>query len=62
MSVDLRISMTPDQKRLIMDAASVEPEGMAAWARAILIKVASEEIAKRRARKSGRKTNERDRY
>ncbi len=45
MSTDLRIPVTPDQKRLIEVASRVNPEGMAAWARAVLIRTANEQLA-----------------
>jgi hypothetical protein len=47
MNTDLRIPMTSEQKQVIDDATSDEPEGKAAWARAILIRAAQEKIAKR---------------
>jgi hypothetical protein len=37
MDTDLRIPMTSEQKALIVQATADEPEGMAAWARAILL-------------------------
>ncbi len=36
----LRIPMTAEQKRLIIEASKANPLGMAAWARDILLKAA----------------------
>jgi hypothetical protein len=41
MDTDLRIPVTGDQKRLIAEAASEEPAGMAAWARSVLLEAAA---------------------
>ena len=46
MDTDLRIPMTSEQKTLIDDATADEPEGKAAWARAILLAAAQEEDRK----------------
>lgn len=49
MDTDLRIPVTAEQKALIVEATRDEPEGMAAWARAVLLQVArrkSERAAK----------------
>src|SRR5207248_7873047 len=48
MDTDLRIPVTSEQKALIQEATSDEPEGMAAWARAILLQAAREKIARRK--------------
>lgn len=40
MDTDLRIPVTAEQKALIVEATSDEPEGMAAWARAVLMEAA----------------------
>jgi len=48
MDTDLRIPVTSEQKALIVEATSDEPEGMAAWARAILIDAARRKLARRR--------------
>jgi hypothetical protein len=42
----LRIPMTEDQKKLIMDAVSMNQIDMAAWARPILLRVAKQELSK----------------
>jgi hypothetical protein len=46
MDTDLRIPLTSEQKQLITDATRDEPEGMAAWARAILLQAARKKTAK----------------
>jgi hypothetical protein len=46
MDTDLRIPVTSEQKQLIQEATSEEPEGMAAWARAILLEAARASIAR----------------
>ena len=46
MSTDLRIPVTAEQKALIIGAAENHPEGFAAWARAILLQAASDEIGR----------------
>jgi hypothetical protein len=53
MDTDLRIPVTSEQKALIQTATRDEPEGMAAWARAVLLeaarrKVLSEQIGEAR--------------
>jgi hypothetical protein len=47
MGTDIRIPMTEDQKRLIAQATSDEPDGMAAWARAILLEAATKKLDKK---------------
>jgi hypothetical protein len=47
MSIHLRIPVTDEQKALIDRATADEPEGMAAWARAILLGAARRKLAKR---------------
>ena len=42
----LRIPLTQEQKQLITDATADEPEGMAAWARALLLAAAKKRMAK----------------
>ncbi len=44
MATDLRIPLTDDQKRLIVEATSDVPEGMAAWARGILLLAAQKKL------------------
>jgi hypothetical protein len=46
MDTDLRIPLTSEQKALIDQATANEPEGKAAWARAILLEAAKQQIAK----------------
>jgi hypothetical protein len=46
MDTDLRIPVTRDQKRVIQEATADEPEGMAAWARAILLEAARQKLGK----------------
>jgi hypothetical protein len=46
MDTDLRIPVTGEQKTLILEATSDEPEGMAAWARAVLLAAAKRKLAK----------------
>lgn len=50
MDTDLRIPVTTEQKQVITEATADEPEGMAAWARAVLLQAATRKLA--RARKS----------
>lgn len=54
MDTDLRIPVTSEQKKLIQQATADEPEGMAAWARAILLKAAQDRVAAM-ARKASQK-------
>jgi hypothetical protein len=44
MDTDLRIPVTSEQKQLIQDATADEPEGMAAWARAVLLSAAQRKL------------------
>lgn len=46
MTTDLRIPATEDLKRLIMEATSDEPEGMAAWARGVLGQAAQKKLSR----------------
>ena len=46
MDSDIRIPVTSEQKRLIREATSHEPEGMAAWARLVLMDAAKRRLAK----------------
>jgi hypothetical protein len=46
MDTDLRIPLTSEQKALIDEATADEPEGKAAWARAILLAVARRKVGK----------------
>lgn len=47
MDVDLRIPMTSEQKAQVMEATKDEPEGMASWARAVLLASAAKILDKR---------------
>jgi hypothetical protein len=47
MDTDLRIPLTAEQKAIIDDATADEPEGKAAWARAILLRQAMARIRER---------------
>jgi len=40
MNIDLRVPVTEDQKRVIMEALADEPSGFAAWAREVLLQAA----------------------
>jgi hypothetical protein len=44
--VDLRIPVTADQKQRVMDAARLDEQDMAEWARAILLKAANQRLEK----------------
>jgi hypothetical protein len=46
MDTDMRVPLTSDQKALLDDATADEPEGKAAWARAILLAAAKRKLAK----------------
>jgi hypothetical protein len=46
MDTDLRIPLTSEQKAQIVEATKDEPEGMAAWARAILLDAARRKLAR----------------
>jgi hypothetical protein len=46
MDRDIRIPVTSEQKALIAEATADEPEGMAAWARAVLIEAARKKVAR----------------
>jgi hypothetical protein len=45
-NVDLRIPVTAEQKRLIMDAVALDDVDMAAWARTILLAAARRRLEK----------------
>jgi hypothetical protein len=47
MDIHLRIPVTTEQKALIDAATSDEPNGMAEWARAVLLAAAQRKIARR---------------
>jgi hypothetical protein len=46
MNKDLRIPVTSEQKALIDEATRDEPEGMAAWVRAVVLAAAKRKLAK----------------
>jgi len=46
MDTDLRIPLTTEQKKVIAEATKTEPEGMAAWARSVLLDAAKRKIRK----------------
>jgi hypothetical protein len=52
MDTDLRIPLTSEQKALIDEATRDEPEGKAAWARALLLAAAKKRIEKANASKA----------
>ena len=52
MDRDIRIPVTSEQKALIVQATGDEPEGMAAWARAVLVQAARKKIARAAERSS----------
>jgi hypothetical protein len=54
MDTDLRIPVTSEQKALIVEATSDEPEGMAAWARAVLLAAAKRKLDKGNGDKKGK--------
>ena len=47
MDTDLRVPLTSEQKAILEDATSDEPEGKAAWARTILLRAARTKISGR---------------
>jgi hypothetical protein len=53
MDTDLRIPLTSEQKALIDAATADEPEGKAAWARAILLDAAKRKLSKNRSGRQG---------
>jgi hypothetical protein len=52
MDTDLKIPVTSEQRALIANATRDEPEGMAAWARAVLLRAARGKLAKERIKKA----------
>jgi hypothetical protein len=48
MDTSLRIPVTSEQKALITDATAYEPEGMAAWVRAVVLEAAKRKLGKNR--------------
>jgi hypothetical protein len=51
MDTDLKIPVTKEQRTLIAEATADEPEGMAAWARVLLLKAAQRKLAKSKSDK-----------
>ena len=49
MDTDLRVPLTREQKALLDEATADEPEGKAAWARALLLVAAKRKLAKIRS-------------
>jgi hypothetical protein len=47
MDTDLRIPLTAEQKETLQRATRDEPDGMAAWARDVLLKAAKKLLAKK---------------
>jgi uncharacterized protein (DUF1778 family) len=45
-SVDLRIPLTEEQKKLVAEAASADQEDVAAWVRPILLRAAENRLSK----------------
>ena len=54
MDTDLRIPLTSEQKQLIDEATRDEPEGKAAWARAILLAAARDRLVTRKSETRGK--------
>lgn len=52
MDTDLRIPFTSEQKEIIVEATKDEPEGMASWARSLLLSAAKQKIAMRKGNES----------
>jgi hypothetical protein len=46
MDTDLRVPLTAQQKQLLDEATADEPEGKAAWARAVLLEAAKRKLAR----------------
>lgn len=51
-SVDVRIPLTEDQKKVIVNAAAAEGADVATWARPLLLGIAEEQLGKRSKRHS----------
>jgi hypothetical protein len=51
MDESLRIPVTSEQKSLITEATADEPEGMAAWVRAVVLEAARKKLAKNKGGK-----------
>jgi hypothetical protein len=48
MDTDLRIPVTSEQKALILEATSDEPDGMASWVRGVVLEAAKRKIGRTR--------------
>jgi hypothetical protein len=59
MDTSLRIPVTSEQKALITEATSDEPEGMAAWARAVLLQAAAQRLSRDAGERPSRDAGER---
>ena len=46
MDRDIRIPVTSEQKALLSEATADEPEGLAAWVRAVVLDAAKRKLAK----------------
>jgi hypothetical protein len=57
MKHDLRIPMTEDQKQMIVEATDDEPDGMAAWARGLLLEAARQKLSNREQQPTSRGTH-----
>jgi len=55
MDRDIRIPVTSEQKALLTEATADEPEGLAAWVRAVVLDAAKRKVARGRDN-SSRKT------
>ena len=55
MTEHLRIPVTAEQKRIVMEASMSDPSGMAAWARDILLRAATDQLASRKSTTGKRK-------
>jgi hypothetical protein len=51
MDIHLRVPVTTDQKAIIDRATADEPDGMAAWARAVLLDAAKRKLARNKSGK-----------
>lgn len=54
MDSDLRIPVTKEQKQVLQEAARQDPEGLASWARNILLQAARRQAAKDLSKARGR--------
>jgi hypothetical protein len=55
MDADLRIPLTAEQKRLVMEAAGLDESDLAAWVRPIVIQAAKARVAKGKREAAERK-------